>query len=83
MFLLKLHNSEIRNFTVQHTAFPKYRAADSSCRAFQGMDFNPLACSDCGFETHKWHGFSYLLNVVSCQVAVSAMSWSLAQNGGH
>jgi hypothetical protein len=36
MYLCFYKNFKIKNFeifTVQHIAFPKYRAADSSCRA--------------------------------------------------
>ena len=41
---------------------------DSSGRAVQGMGLRPLACSDCGFESHRVHGCVSLDSVVSCQV---------------
>jgi len=38
-----------------------------------------LACWDCGFEYRQGHGCLYLVNVVCCQVEVSATGWSLVQ----
>ena len=39
----------------------------------------PLACWDCGFESHRGHGCLSVVSVVCCQVEFSAMSWSLVQ----
>ena len=39
----------------------------------------PLACWDCGFESHRWHGYLSVVSVVCCGVEVSATSWSLIQ----
>jgi hypothetical protein len=39
----------------------------------------PLACSDCGFESHGGHGCLSLVSVVCCQVEVSATGLSLVQ----
>jgi len=37
------------------------------------------ACWDRGFESHLGHGCLSVVSVVSCQVEVSVMSWSLVQ----
>ena len=34
----------------------------------------PLACWDCGFESHGRHGYLSIVSVVCCQVEVSATS---------
>jgi hypothetical protein len=39
----------------------------------------PIACWDCGFESHGGHGYLCLVNVVCCQVEVSALGLSLVQ----
>jgi len=39
----------------------------------------PLACWDCGFESHRGHGCLSVVSVVCCQVEVSATRWSLVQ----
>jgi hypothetical protein len=39
----------------------------------------PFACWYCGFESRLGHGCLSLVNVVCCQVEVSASDWSLAQ----
>lgn len=41
---------------------------DPSGRAVQGVGLRPLACLDCGFESHRSHGCVSLDSVVSCQV---------------
>ena len=38
-----------------------------------------LVCWDCGFESHPGHGCLSVVNVVCCQVEVSATDWSLVQ----
>jgi len=42
--------------------------ADPSGRADQGVGLRPLACWDCGFESHRGHGCLSLVSVVCCQV---------------
>ena len=40
------------------------------------MGLGPLACRDCGFG-YRWdHGCHWIVNVVCCQVEVSAPGWS-------
>jgi hypothetical protein len=39
----------------------------------------PIGCWDCGFESHGGHECLCLVNVVCCQVEVSASGWSLVQ----
>ena len=39
----------------------------------------PLACWDCGFESHQRHGCLSVVGVMCCRVEVSATSWSLIQ----
>ena len=53
--------------------------ADHSDRAVQGVGLQSLVCWDCGFESRRWHGCLSLVNVVCCQVEVSASGWSLVQ----
>jgi hypothetical protein len=53
--------------------------ADPSGRAVRGEGLWPLACWDRGFESHRGHGCLSLVNVVCCQVEVSATGWSLVQ----
>ena len=40
---------------------------------------SPLACGDCGFESHLGHGRLSVVSVVCCQVEVSASGSSLGQ----
>jgi hypothetical protein len=46
--------------------------ADPSGRAVLGVVMRPLACCDCGFESHGAHRYIYVVNVVCFQVEVSA-----------
>jgi hypothetical protein len=39
----------------------------------------PLACWDCGLESHRRHGCLSVVSVVCCQVEVSASNLSLVQ----
>jgi len=39
----------------------------------------PLACWDCGFESHRGHGCLSVVSIVCWQVEVSASGWSLVQ----
>ena len=43
------------------------------------MELWLLACWDCKFESHRGHGFLFLISVVCCQVVVSESGWSLVQ----
>ena len=45
--------------------------ADAGGRAILGVDLRPLACSYCGFESRRRHGWRSAVSVVSCQVEVS------------
>jgi len=49
------------------------------CRAGKGVGFRPLACWDCGFESHRGHGSLFLVGAVCCQVEVSATGRSFVQ----
>ena len=42
-------------------------------------DLRPLACWDCGFESHRGHECLSVVSAVCCQVEVSATDWSLVQ----
>jgi len=45
----------------------------------RGLGLWPLACWDCGFESHPGHGYLSVVSVVCCQVEVSATDWSFIQ----
>jgi hypothetical protein len=45
----------------------------------RSLSLRPLACWDCGFESHRLHGYLSVVSVVCCQVEVSATNWSLVQ----
>jgi hypothetical protein len=49
-----------------------------TCRS-QWPRGRPLACWDCGFESHRGNGCLSVVSVVCCQVEVSATDWSLVQ----
>ena len=53
--------------------------AGLSGRAVYGAGLQPLACWDCGFESHRGHGCLPVVRVLCCQVEVSAKNWSLVQ----
>jgi hypothetical protein len=57
--------------------------AGPSGRAVYGLSLRPLACWDCGFQSHRRHGCLFLVSVVSCHVEVSATSWSLVQRSHY
>ena len=44
--------------------------ADPSCRAVWGEGLLPIACWDCGFESHRGIGCPFVVSVVCCQVEV-------------
>ena len=50
-----------------------------NCRSKWPRGLRPLACCDCGFESHRWHGCLSVVIIVCCQVEVSATSRSLVQ----
>jgi len=50
-----------------------------NARAVKGVGLTPLACWDCGFESHRGRGCLSVVSVVCCQVEVSATDWSLVQ----
>ena len=43
------------------------------------MGLLALARGDCGFDSHRGRGYLSVVNVVCCQVEVSAFGWSLVQ----
>ena len=43
------------------------------------VGLRPLACWDCGFESHWGHGCLSVVSVTCCQVEVSVTDWSLVQ----
>jgi hypothetical protein len=45
-----------------------FTLADPSGHAVYGVGLRPLGCCDCGFESHWWHGYLYVVNIVGCQV---------------
>ena len=45
-------------------------------RSQQVSGRRPLTSWDLGFESHRGHGYLYVVSVVCCQVEVSATSWS-------
>jgi hypothetical protein len=53
-------------------------AVPSGC-AVKGVGVWPLACCNCGLESHWGHGWFSVVSVVCCQVEVSASGWSLVQ----
>jgi len=48
--------------------------AGPSDRAVEGVGLRPLACWNCGFESHRGRGCLSVVSVVCCQVEVSATS---------
>jgi hypothetical protein len=52
----------------------KVMHADPSGRAVFGVGLRPLACWDCGFESHRGHVCLSVVSVVCCQVEVCATS---------
>ena len=53
--------------------------AGPSGRAFKGVDLQPFACWDRGFESRRGHERLSVVSVVCCQVEVSATSWPLVE----
>jgi len=58
--------------TLYLTGELKIVATGLSRRVVQGLGLRPLACWNCGFESHRGHACLYVVNVVCCQVEVSA-----------
>jgi len=48
--------------------------AGPSGRVVQAVGLRPLACWDCGFDSHRGDGCLYVVSVVCCQVEVSVTS---------
>jgi hypothetical protein len=67
-------NTICRVFTRHH-----HLSADPGSRAVYGVGLRPLACWDCGFESRCGNVCLSLVNVVCCQVDVSATGRSLVQ----
>jgi len=56
------------------------KCADRGARAFSGVGLRPPAGWDCGFDSHRGHGYLSVVSVVCCQVEeVSAKDRSLVQ----
>jgi hypothetical protein len=53
--------------------------ADPSGRTVLGEGLRPLACWECGFESHRMYGCLSVVRVVCCQVEVSATGRFLVQ----
>jgi hypothetical protein len=53
--------------------------SDPSGRAVIGVDLQPLACWNFGFEFRREHGYFSVVNVVCGQVEVSVTGCSLVQ----
>jgi hypothetical protein len=53
--------------------------ADPSGCAVLSVILGPLACWNCGFESHRIHVLLSVASVVCCQVEVSATGRSLVQ----
>jgi hypothetical protein len=52
------------------------------CREIRtSVGLQPLACSECGFESCRLLGYLCLVNVVCCEVEVCATGLSLVQRG--
>ena len=55
------------------------RRADFGDHAVRGAGLRSFTCWNCGFESCRGHGWPSVVNVVCCQVEVSASGRSLAQ----
>jgi len=53
--------------------------ADPSGRAFKGVGLLPLACWDCGFESHNRFGCLFLVRVVRRQLEVFVSGYHFVQ----
>jgi hypothetical protein len=63
------------------SSFHIFNLTTANCddREVWGVDLRPLASCNCGFESAWGHGSLPLVNVVCCQVEVSATGRSLVQ----
>jgi hypothetical protein len=68
--------SVLFNPIISHISCSK---ADPGGRTVLGVRLRPLACWDCGFESHRVGECLSLMSVVCCQVEVTVSSWSLVQ----
>ena len=57
----------------------KLRNDDPGGRAVYSVVLRLLACWDCGFESRRGHGCLFVVNVVCCQVEISATGRSFIQ----
>jgi len=65
--LWSTHTNCYLEITLDFT-LPNTTEADPSGRAVYGVGLRPLACWDCGLESHRGHGFFSVVSVVFCQV---------------
>jgi len=65
------------NLSISTSSWPE--VSRSQCPRGLGLGLRPLACWDCVFESRRGHGCLSLVNVVCCQVDVSAVGRSLVQ----
>ena len=83
-------NKRIRNFlmTINCCTLHRFRQRSDDIKWSQPIPVaarskvwvcGRLACWDCGFESHRGHGYLSVVSVVCCQVEVSASGWSLVQ----
>ena len=71
------HRSTHADLTTQHTHALTHTHAQKSIRSL--LKLRPIACWECRFESRRREGCLSLVNVVFCQVEVSATSRSLVQ----
>jgi len=75
---LKLHGP--RGSACFSNMCSSYRPSVDTCsHAVKGVALRPLACWDCGFESHRGHVCLSLVSVVYFQVEVFSTGWSLVQ----
>ena len=75
-----IRNIQYRRTGLEHKIYP---VTPKTCRSqwSRGLRHRSAAptCWDCGFESHPLHRCLSVVNVVCCQVDVSATSWPLVQ----
>jgi hypothetical protein len=79
-FRFNRNNISVTTNTLQSTSIPLVLILIRiKTRTVEGGCLRPLACCNCGFETHRRQAYLYVLIVVYCQVEVSATGRSLVQ----